>query len=221
MLIPAVVVGWLARGDRLVMDTLADHATGIPAHAGVIGVGAGFAIAVRVLLEQLADAWYPERLRYTSVPDDLPEPTLSAEIAGIVVRAVAFAFLGHVFIGTCPQWYAGVALFVLPDVLGQVRYRTGFTLPSSLPLPTGLTQILLAVIGSTILVAAAIAKTTGHLDDLRAAFVVAGLVPGVLGSLQAFRDEEAPRPATSWELQVAGLGILATCLILAVHGYSY
>ncbi|MCW2855705.1 MAG: hypothetical protein JWR52_1320 [Marmoricola sp.] len=221
VLITAVICGWVARAIAAAMDGFAGQATGIPAHAGTIGVIAGFAIGLRVLLEHLADLWYPERLRHTSVPEEMPEPALSAEIAGIAVRVAVFAFLGHVLIGGCWQWYAGVLLFALPDLMGQVRYRTGFTLPAKVPFPTGITQILALVIGGTVLVAIAISGSSSHLTVLRIAFVAAGLAPAVLGSLQTFRDEEHPRPATSWELQFAGAGVLVISLILAIHGYGY
>ncbi|HET6151662.1 MAG TPA: hypothetical protein VFE15_01830 [Marmoricola sp.] len=250
--ITAVVCGWIAARIAGALDILGDKATGIPVDAGKVALVSGGAIAVRVLVEHATNAWWPERLRFTEIPEPLPTPNLVVRFAGVVVRLAALGFLGHVFLGSCWQLWAGLVLFVLPDAAAVLGER-GMTLRLPFPLPTGITALLIMVVVGVALVAAAI---SGKADTvaLRAAFVAASLVPALLGAAYGLRGPDtAPAPETSeasdtepdggeegavatktavqtvartvrettWDLQLAGAGLLVTLLVLAIVGYSF
>ncbi|MCW2785029.1 MAG: hypothetical protein JWP74_1546 [Marmoricola sp.] len=221
VVIAGVVTGWLAHELAASMNAFAGVATGIPTNSKLIGLVAGLAIGGRVLVEHLADVWWPERLRHTEVPDELPRPNALLSLGGVVVRVAVFAFVGHVFVGTCWQWVAGIVLMVLPDVVAVLIKKTEIYWPSSLPLPTGLTEILILVAAGTALVAAAVSHATGHTTALRDAFLVAALVPSALGIAKAVRGPDREIEPSSWELQLAGGGLVVTAVIFAVHGYSF
>ncbi|MFL6022317.1 MAG: hypothetical protein ACJ72O_03185 [Marmoricola sp.] len=223
LVIAALLCGWIAAKIAQTMDLFAGRATDIPAHAGAVGVLAGLAIGARVLLAHAVDVWWPERLRQTEVQDDLPETAVWAVLGGMVVRTLVFAFFGHAFIGGCWQWYLGVLLFALPDLLLIARDFFGLTWEVRLPLPVGVTHIFLVVVLCTLLVAFSVSGADSQSAALRWAFLAAALVPAALAGAKVFRedDEDDGHGGSSWDMQLAGAGILLTTVILAVHGWDF
>ncbi|HEX4190635.1 MAG TPA: hypothetical protein VHZ06_06525 [Marmoricola sp.] len=245
--ITAIVCGWIAARIAGALDILGNKATGIPVDAGKVALVSGAAIALRVLVEHATNAWWPERLRFTEIPEPLPTPSLLVRFAGVVVRTAALGFLGHVFLGSCWQLWAGLVLFVLPDIAVFLGER-GMRLRLPFPLPRGLTALLIMVVAGVGLVAAAISSKAGT-EALRSAFVAASLVPAFLGAAYGLRGpDQVPAPdegayfdgedddpddgyegaaaastvrATTWDLQLAGAGLLVTVLVLAIVGYSF
>ena len=223
LVITSLLCGWIAQKIAQSMDLFAGRETGIPEHAGAIGLAAVAAIAVRVLFTQAVDVWWPERLRQTEVQEDLPETERWALVGGALVRVVVFAFLGHAFIGGCWQWYLGVLLFALPDLLLLARDRFGLSWQLRLPLPVGVTHIFLVVVACTLLVALSVSGADSRSAALRWAFLAASLVPAGLAAARVLRDDEDGEHAegSSWDMQLAGAGILVTTAILAVHGWNF
>ncbi|RNL75353.1 hypothetical protein [Nocardioides marmorisolisilvae] len=223
LLITSLLCGWIAQKIAQSMDLFAGRDTGIPAHANAIGLAAVAAIAVRVLFSQAVEVWWPERLRQTEVQEDLPETALWAVLGGMFVRVFVFAFLGHAFIGGCWQWYLGVLLFALPDLLLLARDYFGLAWQVKVPLPVGVTHIFLVVVACTLLVAFSVSSTDSQSAALRWAFLAAALVPAGLAAARVFRDDEdgEQHEGSSWDMQLAGAGILLTTVILAVHGWNF
>lgn len=223
VVLASLLAGWLALVLARAFDAIADTATGIPADAGKVALAATLAVAARILLGQAADLWYPERLRFTEINEDLPEPHPLAEVGGSILRVLVFAFLGHVFIGGCWQWVVGVLLFLAPEVLAIVQKRSLLAPTLDFPLPRGLTQVFGLVILGTIVAAVAVSGASSDQGGLRAAFVAVGLVPTGYAVLRTLQDPDPERDPneTSWDLQLAGAGILLTTVILALHGYDF
>lgn len=217
--IGALVCGWLAQ--RLADGIGAFSAKAAGFDAGSIAVIAGLAIAGRVLLGTIVDLGYPERLRATQGFDELPEPRTYALVLGFAVRMLLFFILGQALIGSCWQLWVGLLLFALPDLIAAIRSRSALAPTLRSGLPAGLTQVLVLVVWASLLVAFAIDQTDGDLDKLKAAFIAAGLLPAVFGLVQVMADEDAPRPQTSWKLQLAGVGIVVATAALALHGWNY
>lgn len=221
LVITALLCGWVAQKIAQTMDLFADAHTGVPAHANQIGLVAVVAIAVRVLLANAVDVWWPERLRQTEIQEDLPEPTTSAILAGMVVRVGVFGFVGEAFIGTCWQWWAGVVLFALPDLLLVVRDWFGIRWRARLPLPSGVTEVFIIVVGCIALIALLVDGAGSQQTALRWGFLAAGVIPALLGSANVFRDPTRVRTGSTWDLQLAGAGIVLTLTILALHGWNF
>jgi hypothetical protein len=223
LVITSLLCGWIAQKIAQTMDLFAGRATGIPQHAGVIGLIAVVAIAARVLLAHAVDVWWPERLRQTEVQDDLPEPAVWAVLGGMAVRTFVFAFIGHAFIGGCWQWWLGVLLFALPDLLLLARDFYGLPWEVKIPLPIGVTHIFLVVVACTVLVAVSVSGATSQSAALRWGFLAASLIPAALAGAKVFRDDEDAehQGGSSWDMQLAGAGILLTTVILAVHGWDF
>jgi hypothetical protein len=223
LVITSLLCGWIAQKIAQSMDLFAGRDTGIPEHADAIGLIAMAAIACRVLLAHAVDVWWPERLRQTEVQEELPEPALWAVLGGMVVRTAVFAFLGHAFIGGCWQWWLGVLLFALPDLLLLARDYFGLPWEVKLPLPIGVTHIFLVVVACTVLVALSVSGADSQSAALRWAFLAAALVPAALAAAKVFEDdtESEHRDGSSWDMQLAGAGIVLTTVILAVHGWNF
>jgi hypothetical protein len=220
LVIAALLCGWIAQKLAQTMDLFAGTETGIPADADRIGLIAVIAIAVRVLLANAVDVWWPERLRQTEIQEDLPAPTTFAILSGIVVRTAVFGFLGHAFIGSCWQWWAGVILFAVPDLLLVARDWLDLSWKVKLPLPRGLTEIFVIVVGATLLVTVFIDGADDRQTALRFGFLAAALLPAVLGGANVFRTAKE-REGSTWDLQLAGAGILLTTVILGLHGWNF
>ena len=221
LVIAALLCGWIAQKLAQTMDLFAGTDTGIPEHANQIGLIAIIAIAARGLLASAVDVWWPERLRQTEIQEDLPEPSTLAILSGIVIRSAVFAFLGHAFIGSCWQWFAGVVLFALPDLLLVARDWFGLKWNIKVPLPSGLTEIFLIVVSCILLVTVFIGGADDQQTALRYAFLAAALVPAVLGGARVFRTSKKEREGSTWDLQLAGAGILLTTVILGLRGWTF
>lgn len=221
LVIVALVCGWLANRIADGMDVLANAPTGLPAKAGDVALIAGAAIAGRVLLGTLVDLGYPERVRATMVYDDMPETRPAVAVLGFAVRMLLFAVVGHALIGSCWQLWVGLLLFAVPDLLAGLRTRSALAPTLRTGLPAGLTQLLVLVVWSSLVVALAISSGDGDADKLRIAFVAAGVLPAVFGLAQVLADPDADRPATSWRLQLIGAGVVAATFALALHGWNY
>ncbi|MET3961914.1 hypothetical protein ABIE44_001848 [Marmoricola sp. OAE513] len=221
VVIAALVCGWLAQRIAAGMDVIAGTGTGLPADASSVAVITGLAVAGRVLLGWLVDVAYPERLRATEVFEDMPEPRTSALVLGFLVRTALFALVGIAVIGSCWQLWVGVLLFAVPDLLAAVRSRSALAPTLRSGLPAGLTQVLVLVVWCSLVVAFAISKADGDLNKLKAAFVAAAVLPAIFASVQVFADDDQPRPATTWRLQLVGVAIVVATAALALHGWNY
>ncbi|MFL6062868.1 MAG: hypothetical protein ACJ72E_16690 [Marmoricola sp.] len=221
LVITALLCGWVAQKIAQTMDLFAGAHTGVPAHADRIGLIAVAAIAARVLVSNLVDVWWPERLRQTEIQEDLPEPSTFAILAGIAVRTAVFGFLGWAFIGGCWQWWGGVLLFALPDLLLVVRDWFGVENRLRVPLPSGVTQLFVVVVGCILLIALLVSGASSQQTALRYGFLAAGVIPAVLGGANVFRAEKKEREGSTWDLQLAGAGIVVTLLVLGLHGWNF
>lgn len=219
--IGALVCGWLAQRLADGLDGFAGTDTGLAADADSLAVVAGLAIAGRVLLGTLVDLGYPERLRATETYEELPPARTYAAIVGFVVRMALFGVLGHALIGSCWQLWVGLLLFALPDLVAGLRTRSALAPMLRTGLPAGVTELLVLVVWCSLLVAFTISKFDGDLEKLKYAFVVAGVLPSIFGLAQVMADPDAPRPPTSWRLQLVGVAIVAATAALAVHGWNY
>jgi hypothetical protein len=90
-------------------------------HAGQIGVIAGVAVAVRLLLEEVAWYLYPARL--AKLTTDLKKPGLVQEMRAILFKSGIFFLLAEPFIGFNKYLLLGYGVFILPQLLGLVSHK--------------------------------------------------------------------------------------------------
>jgi hypothetical protein len=90
-------------------------------HAGQIGVIAGVAVAVRLLLEEVAWYLYPARL--AKLTTDLKKPGLVQEMRAILFKSGIFFLLAEPFIGFNKYLLLGCGVFILPQLLGLLSHK--------------------------------------------------------------------------------------------------
>ena len=90
-------------------------------HAGQIGVIAGVAVAVRLLLEEVAWYLYPARL--AKLTTDLKKPGLVQEMRSILFKSGIFFLLAEPFIGFNKYLMLGCGVFILPQLLGLLSHK--------------------------------------------------------------------------------------------------
>lgn len=218
--IPALVNGWLAWAVAASFDLITGAPSSITDNAATVGWVAAGATVARVLLDQAAAFFWPERLRQVGGHDDLPTPRSSAVLGGVVLRVALFAFAGHVIIGSCWQLYVGVALFALPDVLALIDNRLGWSFSHKFLLPVGITAVVSLVVVGSVLVTIAVADAATVPTALRSAFLAASLAPALLGVAQTF-DGSTRRAGSTWTWQLAGLAVVAVGTALALQGWNF
>ena len=90
-------------------------------HANQIGLIAGIAVAIRLLIEEIAWYLYPVRLAKLTV--ELKKPGLVQEIRAILFKTGIFYLLAEPFIGFNEYLLAGCGVFILPQLLGLVSHK--------------------------------------------------------------------------------------------------
>ena len=90
-------------------------------HAGQIGVIAGVAVVVRLLLEEVAWYLYPARL--AKLTTDLKKPGLVQEVRAILFKSGIFFLLAEPFIGFNKYLLLGCGVFILPQLLGLLSHK--------------------------------------------------------------------------------------------------
>jgi len=90
-------------------------------HANQIGLIAGVAVAVRLLIEEIAWYLYPARL--SKLTTELKKPGLVQEIRAILFKTGIFYLLAEPFIGFNKYLLAGCGVFVLPQLLGLLSHK--------------------------------------------------------------------------------------------------
>ncbi len=90
-------------------------------HAGQIGVIAGVAVAIRLLLEEVAWYLYPARL--AKLTTELKKPGLVQEMRSILFKTGIFYLLAEPFIGFNKYLLVGCGVFILPQLLGLISHK--------------------------------------------------------------------------------------------------
>ena len=86
-----------------------------------IGLIAGVAVAIRLLIEEIAWYLYPVRLAKLTV--ELKKPGLVQEIRAILFKTGIFYLLAEPFIGFNNYLLAGCGVFILPQILGLFSHK--------------------------------------------------------------------------------------------------
>jgi hypothetical protein len=220
LIIASLLCAWIAQKSLEVMDLFAGVETGLEHHADQLAVVVLVMIIVRIVIEHLASIWYPRRLAAVEIDGELPPPTRAANLIGIVVRTAAYSFIGHVYIGTCWQWWLGTALFFLPQVGALVQHRFASVELLKKLMPKGIVEIFVLIVACTLAVRYAEENVESDLDAIRWAFLLLALPPALIGAVSLFGGE-AQRGKRTWLREILGLVILVATIALALRGWEY
>lgn len=130
--------GWISGLVLRALPALTGLAVPAADYVVEVQIIATIAIAVRILLEDLAARFYPSRMDDLT-PDTLPEPFRFQPAIVMVFRYLFYVFIASAFMGTGFIVLVAAALFLVPNLLGfitdklpRVEFLTKW-LPSGLP----------------------------------------------------------------------------------------
>jgi hypothetical protein len=220
LIIASLLCAWIAQKSLEVMDLFAGTETGLEHHADQLAIVVLVMIVVRIVIEHLASIWYPRRLAEVEIDGELPHPTRAANLIGVAVRTAAYSFIGHVFIGTCWQWWLGTALFFLPQVGALVQHRFAAVELLKRLMPKGIVEIFVLIVACTLAVRYAEHHNDSELEAIRYAFLALALPPALIGAVALFGGE-GERGKRTWAREILGLVILIATVTLALKGWEY
>lgn len=216
--IASLLCAWITRSLMGAMDSFAGTETGLPAHADIVALVVLGCVAVRILIEHITTRFYPLRLQSVEALGDLPEPTLLASLSGIAIRTALFAFIGYSFIGASWHWWAGVAFYVVPQVLSVLGAEFDRIDALQKLLPRGITAVFVLLLVAALVIHVATSRTSSDLETMRWVFMLLALPPAVLGVLEAFAPDSDQE--TSWTREFLGLGVVVGSAYLAFNGWN-
>ena len=220
LIIASLLCAWIAQKSLEVMDLFSGTETGLEHHADQIAIVVIVMTVLRIVIEHMASIWYPRRLAEVEIDGELPPPTRAANLVGVVIRTAAYSFIGHVFIGTCWQWWLGTALFFLPQVGALVQHRfAGVELLKRL-MPKGIVEIFVLIVACTLAVRYAEHHNESEREAIRYAFLALALPPALIGMVALFGGE-GERGKRTWAREILGLVILIATVALALAGWEY
>jgi len=230
---PVDFEGWSARlGDVLFASLMGGWVAGLivralPALTGLTLPAANYvatfqtvataAIAVRILFEEFAARYYPQRMDRLA-PDTLPEPPAAQKVVVQILRYIFYVFIASAFMGFGPVVWLASALFMLPTLLGLVAHK----LPKSRLiwqiLPVGLPGLAM-ILGLEILLETSLGNLLGDHPDFSVIFVLSLLTMILIVSVVGLIGREGNPGETRW-IEHPGfrwlyrLGSAATLLLL-------
>ena len=117
----SLLTGWSVSKLVAALPGLSKLELPIVGHANQIGLVAGVAVAIRLLIEEVAWYFYPVRL--AKLTAELKKPGLIQEIRAIIFKTGIFYLLAEPFIGFNKYLLAGCGVFILPLLLGLVSHK--------------------------------------------------------------------------------------------------
>ncbi|MGA8257632.1 MAG: hypothetical protein WB767_13740 [Nocardioides sp.] len=219
-LIAGLLCAWITYKLLGSFDNFAGQATGIPEHARAASLTVLAAVVARVVLEELAFRFYPQRL--DTVENDetkTPQPTRLAATSGSLFRIGVVCFIGWVFVGSVWELWVGTALLTLPLVLAPFEGRIARSELVRRLMPQGLVEILVLMLTAFVLISLLTAGSTPE-QAVRLGFLVACVPPAAIGVLGLVAGESTS-PTRSWPRELVGLAVLVAVAMLALQGWDY
>jgi hypothetical protein len=158
---------------------------------------------------------YPTRLRAVQHTDPLREPTRLHQLRGIVVRGLLVALFASAAIGSCWQLWAGVALYVVPQLLTLVEDHLPNLTELHRRLPRGIVEFfLLLVVGLILARLISDAYDDDRTKALRDGFLLLA-TPSFVLTMLGILGRTSPAPPWSWPRQLAGAVIVGATVLVA------
>jgi hypothetical protein len=200
---------WLVWRLVKALPALYGHVVPISEHAGLIGIVAGLAVLIRLVLEDHATWLHPDRLEAVAA-HELPEPALLQSLIGILAKAVFFVFVAEPFVTVGPALVIGGVLFLLPAALAFYRHRLPRRRWLGRALPVGAVKITALMVAGYYLSRLLTAHVSDQATLITAGFILLSVPPCLLGSLELLRDE-GHAAAMTWRHRFVGTALILVC----------
>jgi hypothetical protein len=214
-LVLAPIVAWWACGSIIaLLPSLAGADINLSSYSDVLPAAIAFSMVARVLLEEAAGQWFPNRLAQTN-ETAVPTPPAWQRWFGVALRAGIFYFAAGALIGDCWQLVVGSFLFVLPNILGIYAAKFPNSARLHALLPAGIVNLTLGVFLGGVTLAILLA-VFGPVEDLaKMAFVILPLPTLTISLLKLFGRSAHPgtlvwyeNPRFAWPLRIGTVAVI-------------
>jgi hypothetical protein len=161
--------GWISGLVLRALPALTGLAVPAADYVFEVQVIATIAIAVRILLEDLAARFYPSRMDDLT-PDTLPEPFRFQPALVMVFRYLFYVFIASAFMGFGVVVLIASALFLVPNLLGLITDKLPRVEFLTKWLPTGLPAIAM-ILGLEIVLENTLSTFFGDRPDFSTIFI--------------------------------------------------
>lgn len=161
--------GWISGLVLRALPALTGLAVPAADYVFEVQVIATIAIAVRIMLEDLAARFYPSRMDDLT-PDKLPEPFKFQPAIVMVLRYLFYVFIASAFMGFGVIVLVAAALFLVPNLLGLVTDKLPRVEFLTKWLPTGLPAIAM-ILGLEIVLESTLSSFFGDHPDFSTIFI--------------------------------------------------
>jgi hypothetical protein len=213
-----LLTGWAASKLVGALNGLIGHELSITKHANIFGLFIGLALLIRLLLEEIAWYGYPHRIKKLSV--QLKPRGIVQRIRGIIFKLLILVILAQPYIGWNRYLAAGIAIFLIPQLLGFIDHKLPYWKTLGQISPRGVFKLVLlglvgVIIGSRITNSQLSAKET-----VLVSFVIMpipGFIYSVLDSLSGKPIWDIKEPKFRYAYRFLGILVLIV-LILQILG---
>jgi MFS family permease len=214
------IAGWSASSVIGSLPALAGVTLAVANHVADFGFFIAIAIAARVLLEEFASQYFPERLDAIN-PDEIPEPPKLQKLIVLFIKYGIWIFIATALLGNNWQVWLGSALFIFPSILGWFQDR----FPNSALLwkliPSGIPGLAFSLIIASLTSAVASMIWGQSPQFAQWSFAILPLPMMALTIISAFGrhgaddDDEKVTKSNKWIYRIGGVIMLIVTLRLA------
>ena len=188
--------GWVTYNIVMALPGLGGAAFPIADSAMLIAVVVFAGLVAKVLVEDAAARWFPERMD-SLTPDEPDEAPNSQRLVSALLRMGTFAFISAAFVGNVWQLWAASLLFLVPALTEIVAERFPNSPRMWQAIPEGVPLITFMLIVSWV-VSAALVGALGDSPDYAQTMFVVLAVPGFALALLGVFGREPREGDTRW-----------------------
>jgi hypothetical protein len=214
-------IGWSVSAMVATLPALAGRTLVVANYSAEFSIFLAVAIAIRILLEELAARGFSKRLD-TINPTEVPSTSQVQKVISTGVRLFLFIFVTAAFMGNVWQVWVGSFIFILPNILSWFQDK----LPNYpwlwRVLPQGVPGLALTLIVSSVSGSIIGSWLEGNPEYPQYLFMLLPIPVFLLGLIGMFgregnEDEERPIMAHKWRwvYRIGGIGMLALTMNLA------
>ncbi|CAB4967798.1 unannotated protein [freshwater metagenome] len=214
---------WVTFNIAEALPGLGGSAFPIADNAGVLAVVVLVGLILKILVEDAAARWFPERMD-SITPIEPDEASRSQRVVSALLRAGTFAFISAAFVGNVWQLWVASLLFLVPALCEIIadRFPNSARLWQALPEGVPLVGFML-IVGWA--VSAALVTSLGDSPEYAQTMFVILAVPGFLLALLGMIGRDPDEGDTRWYqrprmtglYRIGGVAVLIATAYLALN----
>jgi len=219
-LLAGVLTKWTIAGFIGALNVIAGKQLAISGNGDEIGIAVAIAVLIRMITEDCATYFYPNRSAKFVV--EQTKPSLRQQYISLTLKSIVFALVMQAFVGLNVALLVGTLLFIFPSV---AKLLFGGTLPKSrklhMALPRGGMRIVAMTIFGTLFAKLSAEVFKDPQDFLTWGFVLLSLPGFVISVLSMFSDDKEPgklrsHPFGKWIYRIGGAIIFYFIVLISL-----